>query len=110
MKNDPIPPIAALATLQDVLDRLGANRSLSETRKRDLRSACVAFGKLTGKAPAMMPLDLAALRATIDAMVPAQARVSRKRFANLRSDLGSAIEASGLRPMIKTAGVELSVI
>lgn len=108
MKNNPIPPIAALATLQDVLDRLEANQSLSETRKRDLRSACLAYGKLTGRAPAMVPLDLAAVRTTLDAMVPAQAKVSRKRFANLRSDLGSAIEASGLRPMIKTAGVELS--
>jgi hypothetical protein len=108
MKNDPIPPTAALATLQDVLARLATNRSLSETRKRDLHSACLAFGKLTGKAPAMMQLDRAAIRATLDAMVPAQAKVSRKRFANLRSDFGSAIEASGLRPMIKTAGVELS--
>lgn len=108
MKNNPIPPMAALATLQDVLDRLATCRSLSETRRRDLRSACLAFGKLTGKAPAMMPLDLAGIRATLDAMVPAQAKVSRKRLANLRSDLGSAIEVSGLRPMIKTAGVELS--
>jgi integrase len=108
MKNDPSPPTAALATLKDVLDRLATNLSLSETRKRDLRSACLAFGKLTGRAPAMMPLDLAAIRTTLDAMVPAQAKVSPKRFANLRSDLGSAIEASGLRPMIKTAGVELS--
>jgi integrase len=108
MKNDPIPQIAAVATLQNVLDRLEANQSLSETQKRDLRSACLAFGKLTGRAPAMMSLDLAAIRGTLDAMVPAQAKVSPKRFANLRSDLGSAIEASGLRPMFKTAGVELS--
>ena len=97
-----------MATLQDVLDRLGDNRSLSETRNRDLRSACLAFGKLTDRPPASIPLDLAAIRVTLDAMVPAQAKVSRKRFANLRSDLGSAIEASGLRPMLKTANVELS--
>jgi hypothetical protein len=35
-------------------------------------------------------------------MVAAQAKVSRKRWANLRSDLAVAIEASGLRPMLKT--------
>ena len=40
-------------------------------------------------------------------MVPAQAKVSRKRWANLRSDLAAAIDASGLLPMLKTAGVEL---
>jgi integrase len=108
MKNNPIPPIAALATLQDVLDRLATNLSLSETRKRDLRSACLAFGKVMDRPPVLIPLDLTAIRATMDAMAPAQVKVSRKRFANLRSDLGSAIEASGLRPMIKTAGVELS--
>lgn len=108
MKKDPIPTKAALATLQDVIDRLAGNRSLSETRKRDLRSAVVSFAKLTGRSPALIPLDLAAIRATLDATVPAQAKVSSKRFANLRSDLAAAIEASGLRPMIKTAGVELS--
>ncbi len=55
----------------------------------------------------MIPLDLAGIRATLDAMVPAQAKVSRKRWANLRSDLAAAIEVSGLRPMLKTAGVAL---
>ena len=59
------------------------------------------------QAPAAIPLDLADIRAALDGMVPAQAKVSRKRWANLRSDLAAAIEASGLRPMLKTAGVEL---
>ena len=43
-------------------------------------------------------------------MVPARAKVSRKRWANLRSDLAAAIEASGLRPMLKTADVELDEV
>ena len=67
----------------------------------------MTFGKLMDRAPALIPLDLAGIRAALDAMVPAQAKVSRKRWANLRSDLASAIEASGLRPMLKTAGVAL---
>ena len=107
MKVDRIHPAAAPATLQDVIDRLAGNRDLPETRKRDLRSAVVTFSKLTGQAPGAIPLDLAGIRATLDAMVPAQAKVSRKRWANLRSDLASAIEASGLRPMLKTADVDL---
>ena len=41
-------------------------------------------------------------------MVPARAQVSPKRWANIRSDLAAAIDASGLRPMLKTAGVELN--
>jgi integrase len=40
-------------------------------------------------------------------MVPAQAKVSVKRWANLRSDLAAAIEASGLRPMLKTKAIKL---
>jgi integrase len=108
MKLDPVPQTATTpATLQDVIDRLTANPDLSEIRKRDLRSAVVTFARLTGQAPALILLDLAGIRARLDAMVPAQAKVSRKRWANLRSDLAAAIEASGLRPMLKTKGVKL---
>jgi hypothetical protein len=92
---------------QDVIDRLADNCSLSETRRRDLRSAVVTFGKLIDRAPALIPLDLAAIRAGLDAMVPVQAKISRKRWANLRSDLVAAIEASGLRPMLKTKTIRL---
>ena len=106
MKRDPIPLTAAPATLQDVKDRI-AGSSLPETRKRDLLSAVATFAKLTGRRPAEIPLDLADIRQTLDRMVPAQAKVSRKRWANLRSDLAAAIDASGLLPMLKTAGVEL---
>ena len=51
-------------------------------------------------------MDLAAIRKTLDGVVPMQAKVSRKRWANLRSDLAAAIATSGLQPMLKTAGVE----
>src|SRR5215218_6808900 len=39
-------------------------------------------------------LDLAELRRTLDRMVPAEAQVSRKRWANLRSDLVAPRSAS----------------
>ena len=60
-----------------------------------------------GQHPGVCFLDLAAIRSVLDLMVPIQAKVSRKRWANLRSDLSAAIAASGLRPMLKTATVEL---
>ena len=78
-----------------------------DTRKRDLRSAVTSFAKLKGQPPAAIPLDLADIRHTLDGMVPAAGQVSRKRWANMRSDLAAAIEASGLRPMLKTADVKL---
>ena len=67
-----------------------------------------SFAALKDSAPAYVSLDLAAIRSVLDLMVPIQAKVSRKRWANLRSDLAAAIAASGLRPMIKTSSVELS--
>jgi integrase len=93
--------------LQDVLDRVGSNTALSDSRRRDLRSGIVVYAKVVGEAPAAIPIDLAAIRKTLDGVVPLQAKVSRKRWANLRSDIAGAIAASGLQPMLKTFGVEL---
>ena len=106
MKHDTVPPTAAPATLQDVIDRLAGNPDLSDTRKRDLRSAVRTYGKLVERPLSAIPLDLADIRGTLERMVPAQAKVSRKRWANLRSDLVAAIAASGLRPMLRTARLE----
>jgi integrase len=102
-----LSPGAIPATLKDVVDRLIANSDLSETRRRDLRSAVVIYGKLKGEPLSAIPLDLAAIRCALDGIVPAQARLSRKRWANLRSDLAAALDVSGLQPMLKTADVEL---
>ena len=106
MKHNSFPTPAAPVTLQDVIDRLGAKTDLSDTRKRDLRSAIVTYSKILGESPAAIPMDLAAIRRTLDSVVPLQAKVSRKRWANLRSDIAAAIAASGLQPMLKTADVE----
>jgi integrase len=107
MKHDKSTGPAQPATLQDVLDRLGANTALSDSRRRDLRSAIVVYAKVVGEAPAAIPMDLAAIRKMLDGVVPLQAKVSRKRWANLRSDIAGAIAASGLQPMLKTFGIQL---
>jgi integrase len=95
-------------SLQDVLDGLAGNADISETRRRDLRSAVVCFAALIDSNPAHVSVDLTAIRSVLDLMVPIQAKISRKRWANLRSDLSAAIAASGLCPMLKTSAVELS--
>jgi integrase len=95
-------------TLQTVIDRLGGNAGLSDTRKRDLRSAVISFAKIKGQPPAAVPLDPSDFRQTLDGLVPAAAAMSPKRWANLRSDLAAAIDSSGLIEMLKTADVELS--
>ena len=85
-----------------------AIRAFPTTRRRDLRSAVVSFAALVDSSPAYVSLDLAAIRSVLDLMVPIQAKISRKRWANLRSDLSAAIAASGLLPMLKTSTVELN--
>src|SRR6478736_4285286 len=107
MNAPTVPQPAIPATLKDVVDRLATNPGLSDTRRRDLRSAVAIYGKLKGEPLSAIPLDLAAIRRTLDGIVPAQAKVSRKRWANLRSDLAAALAASGLQPMLKTANVKL---
>jgi len=94
-----------VATLQDVLDRLAEVDGLSDARRRDLGSAVRCYAKLTGTPPAAIPLDLAAIRQKLDGMVPAQAKISAKRWANRRSDLAAAFAACGLVPILKTARV-----
>jgi integrase len=110
MKLHPRPVTAAPATLETVLDRLASDPVLLPTRKRDLRSAVTTYVKLLGKAPAAVPLDLGDIRQTLDHMEPAWARVSRKRWANLRCDLAAAIGGSGLRPMLKSANRSLDKV
>jgi integrase len=106
MKTKPTHTVAPV-TLQTVLDRLTAERGLSSTRRRDLRSGVTSFAKLRGQPPAAIPLDLADIRKALDDMEPAWAKLSRKRWANLRSDLAAAIGASGVLPMLKTADIDL---
>ncbi|MGC2077275.1 MAG: tyrosine-type recombinase/integrase [Xanthobacteraceae bacterium] len=108
MKTEQIQTSGAPATLQDVLDRLSDDGIVDSRRRRDLRSAVASFAKLVDKAPGLIPLDLAAIRHALDSAVPAQAGVSAKRWANLRSDLSAAIEASGLCPILKTAKFDLA--
>jgi integrase len=104
----PMPePTGTNLTLQDVLDRL-ASADLADSRRRDLRSAVMGYAKLVGKEPAAIALELAQLRGTLDRLVPAEAQVSAKRWANLRSDLAAAIDASGFIPMLKTAALALA--
>src|SRR5262249_33688445 len=105
MKPDKFSGPAQPATMQDVIDRVLKSAGLSESRKRDLRSAIVNYGKIVGEVPAAISIDLAAIRKTLDEVVPLQAKVSRKRRANLRSDIAAAIAVFG-QPMLKTFGVE----
>jgi integrase len=102
------PTAAAPATLKDVFDRLTAAPELSDSRKRDLRSALSSYAKLMGEPLHAIRLDLGHIRNKLDHTMPAQVRVSRKRWSNLRSDLGAAIAASGLHPILSTSALPVN--
>jgi hypothetical protein len=87
MKIEPLAQEACLVTLQTVLDRLSRHRGLTPSRQRDLRSAVTSFAKLNDQPPAAIPLDLGAIRHSLDKIVPARAKISLKRWSNLRTPL-----------------------
>jgi hypothetical protein len=93
-------------TLQDVLDQIASSTRISENRKRDLRSAIISYGKLIDRSPSSIGLDLAEIRHVLD-NAGGFSKMSSKRQANLRSDLASAVDISGLLPMLRTRGIKL---
>ena len=93
-------------TLQSVLDQITSNTVINETRRRDLRSAIISYGKLTDRPPSSIGLDLAEIRHVLD-NTGGVSKMSPKRQANLRSGLASAVDVSGLLPMLRTGGIKL---
>ena len=61
MSKNMSPITTTKPTLQDVIEALKSNPTLSETRQRDLRSAVNCYAALTDSVPALIPLDLAAI-------------------------------------------------
>lgn len=79
------------ATLQAVIDALQRNRTLTEKRKRDLLSAVRTSSRLLGLHPSAIPVDVPTLRTRLLAVEPLQHRMTRKRFGNIKADLGTAL-------------------
>jgi integrase len=96
------------ATLAQVIAALDGNTSLSETRRRDLRSAVKRVASLLAKDPAHVPLDLPAISTGLGAVNPVAAGLTPKTIANLRSDFLAAVKASGLKPIERSAKTPLS--
>jgi len=109
-ENDPISrgSPAITATLGDVLTSLETRQDLSETRRRDLRSAVRRIAAFLGDAPERIPLSLGAISTKLAKVSPAAAGVSTKTFHNLRSDFLAAVKASGLHSAKRRARAPLS--
>jgi hypothetical protein len=89
-------------TLADLLTALQKVKNLSETRRRDLRSAVKGVGKLLGNGPSAIPLVMEQIQAGLATVNPVAVGMTPKRFANIRSDFVAAVKATG---MIKAKGL-----
>src|SRR5262245_35405236 len=94
-------------TLADVLAAV-ATTGLPAKRIADLQSAIRTISRIVGRSPVNIPLDLPNLRRILKQGAPGTEGLSRKTLQNLRANLGAAIELSGLKKVLRTAGQQLA--
>ena len=95
-------------TLATVLAALETNGELSDTRRRDLRSAVKRVAELLGNVPAAIPLVMEEVQAGLGAVNPIAVGMTPKRFTNIRSDFVAAVRASGVIPIKLNVKAEFS--
>lgn len=88
----------SIDTLEDLITFLSSNKTLTSNRRRDLISACNSTARLAGRPPSDIPANIAALRDLFVKLHPVQCRISKKRLANIRADLATALELTGIIP------------
>jgi integrase len=95
-------------TLADLLTALERDAKIPATRTRDLRSAVRRVADLLGQEPSGILLDLPAISARLAPVNPITVGAKLKTIANIRSGFLSAVKASGLKPVHRTAQTPLS--
>jgi integrase len=95
-------------TLAAVLASLERNRSISDIRRRDLRSAVNRVARLHCDEPARIRLDIPAISQRLASVMPVAAGFSHKTFANVRSDFLAAVRTSGVMPTPPPAKTPMS--
>ena len=78
-------------TLADLATLAQADSTLPETRRRDVASDLRTFAREGGRQPAAVPATVDAARELIQAMRRQPLGVSRKRWANIRANVGFAL-------------------
>ena len=86
-------PAATLAMVEASIAKCAA---LSEQRRRDLCCSLRALARAMGRRLEEIPADPAALRVRLKVLTPAQAGVSPRRWANIKSDVGAALRHAGI--------------
>lgn len=81
-----------MSMMLERIDDLGA---LSENKRRDLKSAIRSFCRLIGKDPAVVPANINWLHVRIRRVAPVAHNITKKRLANIKSDVLKALELTG---------------
>lgn len=88
-------PRAEAIDLGALIQRVQQDDTLATTRRRDLASSLRSFARAVGRPLTAITSDVESLRAMIDDAQPANARLSPKRWANIRSDVAFAARRYG---------------
>ena len=86
---------ACPASFADALALIEANSATSPKDIKTYRSAVATLGRVTGRLPGDLPLSPSTLRPLLEAVLPARFRMSRKRWANVRSALAAIAARTG---------------
>ena len=83
-------------TFADVMTRISSDTALSTTKRRDVVSSIRCLMRLLDLEPTRTPATLPALHLNLRGLHPAQAGISKKRFANIKADVAFALRHLGL--------------
>lgn len=92
---DPSFTVASPMTLEEVIGRLGTLPETRATRRRDLISAVRTVARFAGTMPAVIRVDVPALRKILDNVQPARFRMTARRLSNVRSLFVRALVLAG---------------
>lgn len=81
--------------LASVIKELSDMDTLSTSRRRDLKSALNSLARMLGRSPAEIPANINWLHIRVRKIVPAQHNITKKRWANIKSDALKALELTG---------------
>ena len=109
-KQAPIGSAAAASkiSLADVLLALNGQKTVSETRLRDLRSSVKRMALLLEDDPARILLDLPAISVKLAAITPAVSGLTTKTFASIRANFMAAVKTSGLKTVQASTRIPLA--
>ena len=82
------------ASLAELLQRIEGDARLTATRRRDVASALRSLGRILALPLTAIPANPMWLRARLRRFHPQQVGISRKRWQNIRADLGFALSVS----------------